>query len=334
VSERMAQTGVARVLEPVLAPHVPPDAYGERPGKSAIQALGVARQRGWRSDGVRDRARKGCCDTMDQARLGRALRKHTAGPWVLLEVARWFQAPVPGQDGTLIQRGQGVPPGGWRSPVLANRFVPEAFEAWRRREHPSLPCERSADAIIAPGQREAPARGLQARIATRWAPCHRALHPTTTPMGYGPEADRRGTFPQERFACLGETLRPRRSKHRRGQSLVNGTPAVSARATKAMRQTIRSWRLPLRSEKTLDALARLCHPLRRGWVQYEGQYATSAWYPTFRVLERIVVQWAMRKDTKLQGHQRRATHGLGRMARRPPRLFGHGQMGVRPAAGR
>jgi hypothetical protein len=51
-------------------------------------------------------------------------------------------------------------------------------------------------------------------------------------------------------------------------------------------------------------------------------------------LDRILVQWAMRKDKKLKGHQRRATHGLGRMAQRQPRLCVHGQMGVRPAAGR
>jgi len=37
---------------------------------------------------------------------------------------------------------------------------------------------------------------------------------------------------------------------------------------------------------------------------------------------------------KLKGHQRRATHWLGRVARRQPRLFVYWQMGVRPAAGR
>ena len=150
----------------------------------------------------------------------------------------------------------------------------------------------------------------------------------------GTDADRRGTFPQERCAFLGYTLRPRRSKNRRGKSLSNCTPAVSARATKAMRQTIRSWRRHLRSEKTLDDLARMFHPILRGGVQYYGQYYQSALDPTCRVLDRILVRWAMRKDKKLKGHQRRATHGLGRIARRQPRLFVHWQMGVRPAAGR
>jgi RNA-directed DNA polymerase len=151
---------------------------------------------------------------------------------------------------------------------------------------------------------------------------------------YCKDADRRGTFPQERCDFLGYTFRPRRSKNRRGQSFITFTPAVSARATKAIRQTIRSWRLPLRSAKTLDALARMFNPILRGWVQYDGPYYKSAWYPTFRVLDRILVQWAMRQYKKLKGHQRRATHWLGRIAPRQPRLFVHWQMGVRPAAGR
>jgi RNA-directed DNA polymerase len=115
--------------------------------------------------------------------------------------------------------------------------------------------------------------------------------------------------------------------------LINFTPAVSARATQTMRQTIRSWRLPLRSDQTLDDLSRLFNPILRGWVQYYGQYYKSALSPTFRVLDRILVRWAMRKYQKLKGHQRRATHGLGRIAQRQPRLLMHGQMGVRPAAG-
>jgi RNA-directed DNA polymerase len=334
VSDRIAQTVVAMVLEPVLEPHFHPDSYGYRPGKSAIQALGVARQRCWRSDWVLDLDIKGFFDNLDHALLLRALRKHTACPWVLLYVARWLQAPVQDQDGTLVQRGQGVPQGGCVSPILANLFLHYAFDAWMRREHPSIPFERYADDILAHCQSEAQARWLQARIATRLAQCHLELHPTKTHIVYCKDADRRGTFSQERFDFLGYTFRPRRSKNRRGKYFINFTPAVSARATKAMRQTIRSWRLHLRSDKTLDDLARMFNPILRGWVQYYGQYYKSALYPTFQVLDRILVKWAMRKYKKLKGHQRRATHWLGRIARRQPRLFVHWQMGVRPAAGR
>jgi RNA-directed DNA polymerase len=220
------------------------------------------------------------------------------------------------------------------SPVLAHLCLHDACDAWMQREQPSIPCERYADDSIAHCQSEAQARWLQARIATRLAQCHLELHPTKTHIVCGKDADRRGTFPQERFDFLGYTFRPRRSKNRRGKPCIHCTPAVSARATTAMRQTMRTRRLHWRSDKTLDDLARMFTPILRGWVQYDGQYYKSALYPTFRVLDRMLVKWAMRQYKKLKGHQRRATHWLGRITRRQPRLFVPWQMGVRPAAGR
>jgi RNA-directed DNA polymerase len=334
VSDRIAQTVVAMVLEPLLEPYFHPDSYGYRPGKSAQQALGMARQRCWRFDWVLDLDIKGFFDNLDHTLLLRALRKHTACPWVLLYVARWLQAPVQDQEGTLLQRGQGVPQGGCISPVLANLFLHYAFDAWMQREYPAIPFERYADDILVHCTSEEQAHELKARIAQRLAQCSLELHPTKTQIVYCKDADRQGTYAQERFDFLGYTFRPRRSRNRWGKYFINFTPAVSARATRAMRQTIRSWRLHLRSDKTLDDLAHMFNPILRGWVNYYGQYYKSALYATFRVLDRILVRWAMRKYKKLKGHQRRATHWLGRIARRQPRLFVHWQMGVRPAAGR
>jgi RNA-directed DNA polymerase len=203
VSDRMAQTVVARALDPVLEPVFPPDSYGDRPGKAAHQALGMARQRCWRFDWVLDLDIKGCFDTLDHTLLLRALRQHTACPWVLLYVARWLQAPVQGQDGTLVQRGQGVPQGGGGSPILANLFLPSAFDAWMQREHPSIPCARAADDSIAHGQRAAPAHWLTARSAARLAQGHLECHPEKTRIVYGQDADRRGSAPRDSFDFLG-----------------------------------------------------------------------------------------------------------------------------------
>ena len=202
-----------------------------------------------------------------------------------------------------------------------------------RRCLPSLSHSFTLD-ILVHCTSEEQAQELKTRIAQRLAQCALELHPTKTQIVYCKDADRQETYAQERFDFLGYTFRPRRSKNRWGKYFVNFTPAVSARATKAMRHTIRSWRLHLRSDKTLDDLSHMFNPILRGWVNYYGQYYKSALYPTFRVLDRILVRWAMRKYKKLKGHQRRATHWLGRVARRQPRLFVYWQMGVRPAAGR
>lgn len=54
VSDRIAQGVVKACLEPELERHFHPDSYGYRPGKSALEAVGVARQRCWRHDWVLD----------------------------------------------------------------------------------------------------------------------------------------------------------------------------------------------------------------------------------------------------------------------------------------
>jgi RNA-directed DNA polymerase len=54
VADRVAQTVVKMVLEPGVEPHFHPDSYGYRPAKSALDAVGKARQRCWASNWVID----------------------------------------------------------------------------------------------------------------------------------------------------------------------------------------------------------------------------------------------------------------------------------------
>ena len=88
VADRIAQMVVKRYLEPLLEPIFHEDSYGYRPGKSAIQAVGKARQRCWRRDWVLDLDIKGFFDNIDHGLLIRAVRKHTDCKWVLLYTER------------------------------------------------------------------------------------------------------------------------------------------------------------------------------------------------------------------------------------------------------
>ena len=56
---------VKRYLEPLVEPLFHPDSYGYRPDKSALDAVGVARQRCWRYDWVVDLDIKGFFDSID-----------------------------------------------------------------------------------------------------------------------------------------------------------------------------------------------------------------------------------------------------------------------------
>jgi hypothetical protein len=62
VADRVAQEVARRYLEPILEPVFHTDSYGYRPGKSAIDAVGKARERCWRYDWVLDLDIKGFLD--------------------------------------------------------------------------------------------------------------------------------------------------------------------------------------------------------------------------------------------------------------------------------
>src|SRR5262252_5924471 len=54
VADRVAQTVVKMVLEPLVEPCFHPDSYGYRPKRSALDAVAVARKRCWGVDWVID----------------------------------------------------------------------------------------------------------------------------------------------------------------------------------------------------------------------------------------------------------------------------------------
>src|SRR3974377_446233 len=77
VADRVAQEVARRYLEPILEPVFHADSYGYRPGKSAIDAVGKARERCWRYDWVLDLDIKGFFDSIDWELLLKAVRRHT-----------------------------------------------------------------------------------------------------------------------------------------------------------------------------------------------------------------------------------------------------------------
>src|SRR5262249_27417374 len=132
-------TVVKMVLEPGVEPHFHADSYGYRPGKSALDAVGVARKRCWEADWVIDLDIKGFFESIRHDLVERAVAHHTDIPWVRLYIARWLRAPAQCPDGTLGQRTKGTPQGGVISPLLANLFLHYAFDLWMQRRFPHVP---------------------------------------------------------------------------------------------------------------------------------------------------------------------------------------------------
>jgi group II intron reverse transcriptase/maturase len=333
VADRVAQMVAKQFLEPELEQHFHPDSYGYRPGKSALDAVGVARERCWKYDWVLDLDIQGFFDNIDHELMMRAVRKHTEEKWVLLYIERWLKAPIEMPDGTRTLPQKGTPQGGVASPLLANLFLHYAFDKWMEREYPEIPFERYADDGVCHCVSQAQAEQLKQALVVRMQEVGLELHPEKTKIVYCKDDDRREVQAQISFDFLGYTFRPRRSKNRWGKYFINFTPAISNKAAKAIRRRSRGWSWPLRSDKTLEDLARMFNPIVRGWINYYSRYYKSALYPTLKCLERRLVMWATRKYKRLRHHRRRAAQWLNRIARKQPYLFAHWKL-LYAAAGR
>ncbi|WP_309568777.1 reverse transcriptase domain-containing protein [Paraburkholderia sp. BL6669N2] len=90
VADRVAQMVVKQRLEPQLEPRFHPDSYGYRPGRSAHQAVAMARVRCWQYAWVLDLDIKGFFDSIDHALLMKAIRHHTKCRVTLLYIERGF----------------------------------------------------------------------------------------------------------------------------------------------------------------------------------------------------------------------------------------------------
>lgn len=329
VADRVAQMVVKRMLEPAVEPLFLPDSYGYRPGKSALDAVAVTRERCWRYDWVLEFDIEGLFDNIDHALLLRALEKHTKCRWVRLYIGRWLTAPLQVADGTLVERTKGTPQGGVISPVLANLFLHYAFDLWMTRAFPGVPWCRYADDGLVHCQTEQEARAIMAALNARLAECGLRMHPDKTQIVYCKDGSRKGNYPKVKFDFLGYTFRPRVVKNRKRNSLfVSFTPAVSAKALKAMRQTTRRLNYRNRTDLSLRDISRLFNPVLRGWIAYYGRFSPSALYPVFRHFNKTLVAWAMRKYRRLKRHKTRASLFLENVAKKQPHLFAHWQRGT------
>jgi len=329
VADRVAQMVVKLVIESILDPIFLADSYGYRPNKSALDAVGVTRERCWKYDWVLEFDIKGLFDNIDHELLLRAVRKHITCKWALLYIERWLRAPMVLEGGTTKERSCGTPQGGVVSPILANLFMHYAFDVWMTRTHPELPWCRYADDGLVHCRTEQEAETLKVALQARLAECHLEMHPTKTKIVYCKDGKRKGKYPNVKFDFLGYCFRPRRVRRLRDNSLFGGfNPAVSSSAMKAMRETIRDLKLRRQTQLSLQDIAQQLNPLLRGWIAYYGRYAPSALYPVLRYVNQTLVAWAMRKFKRFKRHKVPASQFLQRLATECVDLFVHWRIGM------
>lgn len=330
VGDRIAQMVIKLNFEPQVEPYFLTDSYGYRPGKSALDAVGITRQRCWKYDWLIEFDIKGLFDNIPRNLLMKAVRKHTKCKWTLLYIERWLNAPMQISDGETIMRQSGTPQGSVISPVLSNLFMHYVFDLWLQRHYPSLPWCRYADDGLVHCRTEKEAREILANLDRRFQECGLQLHPDKTRIVYCKDGNRKSKYKNTTFEFLGFAFRPRLVKANKGYLFVSFTPSASEKSLKSMHDRIKWIGKRRNATSSLNDIAENINPVIRGWINYYGKYNRSGLYPIWRDINKALVKWAMRKFKKLNS-KTKAARFIKSIAISTPGMLAHWKEGMQGA---
>ena len=330
VSDRVAQMVVKLYFEPMVEPIFHKDSYGYRPNKSALDAIGQARQRCWKYDYVIEFDIKGLFDNIDHELLMKAVRKHTQEPWIMLYIERWLKTPFVTETKEVIERKSGTPQGGIISPVLANLFMHYAFDMWITKNYPNAPFERYADDVIIHCKTEQEAMKILEALKERLAACRLELHLQKTKIIYCKDKGRTRNYPNTKFDFLGYSFKSMFIKDRLNRLQLNFLPSVSGKSAKSFRDKLKELKIHSMTGSKIEMLAELLNTMIRGWLNYFGKYNRSAVKYTMDCVNRRLVKWAMCKYKRLKNHRCRANEWLRELVKREPNMFSHWAFGIIP----
>jgi RNA-directed DNA polymerase len=140
IRDRVVQTAAKLVLEPIFEADLDPEAYGYRPGRSALDA--VRRVHGHLKAGytdVVDADLSKYFDTIPHDELLQCVARRISDKHVLALIKMWLKTPVEertGAGGKRLTGGKGAkrgtPQGGVISPLLANIYMNRFLKYWRQ----------------------------------------------------------------------------------------------------------------------------------------------------------------------------------------------------------
>jgi len=324
VMDRVAQMVIKDRLEQILEPKFHKDSYAYRPDKSAIDAVGKARERCFQRKWVIDLDIKGFFDNIDHSMMMEFLLQHTKDKTIVMYVQRFLTAKAIKDDGTTVERTKGTPQGGVISPLLANLYLHEAFDMWMKEHLPNVQFERYADDVIAHCATEKQAQDVLEEIRERLLLYKLELHPEKTKIIYVGSGKDPENKPPRKFTFLGYEFKPRGYVKDKIWHMTF-TPSIGAKALKAIQIKMDEWSLHSRTFSKLSDISQEKSAIIRGWIEYYGHYRRSELYKLAIRMNWKLVRWLKRKHKSLRSTDK-AWQALRSVKKGWPKLFPHWHM--------
>jgi len=303
IRDRVAQTAVVLLLEPIFEADFEENVYAYRPERSAHDALTEVLERLHAGqEHVVDADVKQYFDTIPHAELLQSVARRVADGKILRLLKLWLKSPVEERDGDGTRRmtggknsKRGTPQGGVVSPLLANIYINRLLRHWRKTgmaKGMGQIVSYADDFVIVCASRRQAEDSLA--LVSHWLEeLGLTIHPTKTRLCHARK---------EPFDFLGYTFGPNRH-WQTGKRILSAQPSKKAR--KRLKEKINA--LLLRGNPT--PWPELCLRLNRllvGWAEYfsfghtAGAYTAVRWH----VIERVRRFLCRRHKLRVSGTNR------------------------------
>ena len=107
-------------------------------------------------------------------------------------------------------------------------------------------------------------------------------------------------------------------------------PAISTKASKKIREEIRSWRILCNYHLKLEDIAAQINPVVRGWINYYSKFGKTEFRKVMDYLNQALANWVRKKYKRLKRLWVKANNLLAATANYNRTLFSHWAAGYIP----